>query len=141
MATANLNLFEQPDRTISFASLCNEVRGRIHECGTFETALALAFRDHDVATALTQEVLSCEVRAEIRKERRLSVIPCSEENLVEYVRVLLHYDIPFPDAMERCCAQYGIQPYSPTSQTLYDRISRALNRRALGVQAKKRTKF
>lgn len=142
MATAtNLRLFGQRDRKISFASLCNEVRTNIHECGDFETALSVAFKNHDVATALTREVLSCELRSEIKKERRRSSIPRSKKNMTEYVRVLLHYDIAFTDAMEKACAQYNVRAYSEASHELYREISRELNRRALEVQARNRNNF
>ena len=126
---------------ISLSTLCCEVREMIHEFRSFEKALDKVLRDHNVATAFTREVLLCEIYADIKRDRRRTSIPYSIENLTEYVRVLLHYEVSFEKAMEMLRRQYQIADYSEASKDLAHAIGKALNRRSLGVQVRNRSTY
>jgi len=126
---------------ISLAALTNEVRAAFHEYRSFAKAMDETLRAHNVATAPTREVLSCEIYAVIRMERRASTIPYTVENFTEYVRTLLHYCVTFDEAMKNAFEQYRIENYSDESAMLYDHVSHTLNRRSLGAQVRERSNF
>ena len=138
--TATLGLFpenEQQKSTISLAALCSEVATSLRKRGGFDKALEYILREHNVATAETREVLACEIYADIRRERRpAQLIPHSSENLIEYARILLHYRVPFAEAVDRTCKQYHIEAFSAESSDFIRRASSILNLRSQKVQKK-----
>jgi len=122
---------EQEQCTVSFEMLCGEskiaARGRDDVRAVIDEILSR----HNVANAFNREVLTCGIFANIKKRcLHCSLIPYSVENATEWVRVLLHYKVPYMKAMEIMRAQYHFEDYSPKSRFLYAHIGETLGKRS-----------
>ena len=113
----------------TFATLFNEVKKDVRECGMVKEAFGRAVEKYNIPAGETSEVLHCALYDKIKGRPRESSIPYSEKNLAEYVKVLRHYDVPFEDAMVMGFRQYRIEDYSPLAKQLFREVGGILGAR------------
>ncbi len=136
--TANIAL--PPEREsfdVSLATLITETRESMREFGGLENALEYLMGQYHIEPGETQEILKCEIRAAIRRERQRKEISYSVKALTDYVRVLVDYQVSFEKAIELTFAQYNPDKEDPKRiSELVGIIHRQISSRSRLVQEK-----